>query len=161
MIHQFLVVSQSYRQVMGRWSKTFRLAKHLRHKSIIEHHEHSCQGLGYIESPKIPSDKSSRVQDIYFQPLQRNWQYIHHFKGSALKVQGQWTKWLSYVPQNVSWKSWLSMPVNLSSLCISSTNDTLPSPVLKDRNLLLRPPVSCVLKIFALHLIFLVHVKLL
>ena len=60
MIHQFLVVSQSYRQVMGRWNKTFRLAKHLRHKSIIEHHEHSCQGLGYIESPKIPSDKSSK-----------------------------------------------------------------------------------------------------
>ena len=45
-----------------------------------------------------------------------------------LKVQGQWTRWLNYIQQNFSWKSLLAMPVNLSSFCISSTCDTLPSP---------------------------------
>ena len=45
-----------------------------------------------------------------------------------LKVQGQWTRWLNYIQQNFSWKSLLAMPVNLSSFCISSTYDTLPSP---------------------------------
>ena len=36
----------------------------LRHKSIVKsslgHHQHSRHGLGYIKSPKVPSDKSSR-----------------------------------------------------------------------------------------------------
>ena len=32
----------------------------LRHKSITGHHQHSCHGLGYSESSKVPSDKSSR-----------------------------------------------------------------------------------------------------
>ena len=45
-----------------------------------------------------------------------------------LKVQGQWTRWLNYIQQNFSWKSLLAMPVNLTSFCISSTYDTLPSP---------------------------------
>ena len=45
-----------------------------------------------------------------------------------LKVQGQWTRWLNYIQQNFSWKSLLALPVNLSSFCISSTYDTLPSP---------------------------------
>ena len=45
-----------------------------------------------------------------------------------LKVQGQWTRWLNYIQQKFSWKSLLAMLVNLSSFCISSTYDTLPSP---------------------------------
>ena len=45
-----------------------------------------------------------------------------------LKVQGQWTRWLNYIEQDFSWKSLLAMPVNLTSFCISSTYDTLPSP---------------------------------
>ena len=59
-------------------------------------------------------------------------------------------------------KSLLAMPVNLSSFCISSTYDTcLLQAILRDGNLLPRPPVSCVIKTHVLHLTFLVHVKLL
>ena len=54
--------------------------------------------------------------------------YICHFQGSAVKIPGQWTRWLNYIQQNFSWKSLLAMPVNLTSFCISSTYDTLPSP---------------------------------
>ena len=45
-----------------------------------------------------------------------------------LRVRGQWTRWLNHIQQNFSWKSLLAMPVNLTSFCISSTYDTLPSP---------------------------------
>ena len=45
-----------------------------------------------------------------------------------LKVQGQWSTWLNYIQQNLPWKSLLAMPVNVTSFCISSTYDTLPSP---------------------------------
>ena len=101
----------------------------LRYKSIIGHHQHSCHGVGYIKCSKVPSDKSSRdyrpfisshhkeIDDTYTIP-----------KAVQLKVQGQWTRWLNYIQQNVSWKSLLAMPVNLSLFCISSTYDTLPSP---------------------------------
>ena len=34
--------------------------KDLKHNSIIGHHQHSCHGLGYIKTSKVPSDKSSR-----------------------------------------------------------------------------------------------------
>ena len=87
----------------------------LRHKSIIGH-QHSRYGLRYIKSSKIPSNKSSRDYRTFIS------------KAVQLKVQGQWTRWLNYIQQNFSWKSLLAMPVNLSSFCISSTYDTLPSP---------------------------------
>ena len=32
----------------------------IKHKSITGHHQHSCHGLGYIKTSKVPSDKSSR-----------------------------------------------------------------------------------------------------
>ena len=101
----------------------------LTHKSIIGHHQQSRHGLGYIKSSKIPPDKSSRDYRTFISN--------HHieiddtyaiFIAVQLKVQGQWTRWLNYIQQNFSWKSLLAMPVNLSSFCISSTYDTLPSP---------------------------------
>ena len=49
-------------------------------------------------------------------------------KAAQLKIQGQWTRWLNYIQQNVFWKSLLVMPVNLTSFGLSSTYDTLPSP---------------------------------
>ena len=33
---------------------------YLRHKSIIGHHQHNCQGLRYIKTPKVSSEKSSK-----------------------------------------------------------------------------------------------------
>ena len=45
-----------------------------------------------------------------------------------LQVQGQWTRWMNYVQQDFSWVSLLGMPANLTSFCLASTFDTLPSP---------------------------------
>ena len=100
----------------------------LRHKSIIGDHQHSRHGLGYIKSSKIPPDKSSRDCRTFISNHHKEIDDTYVIsKAVQLKVQGQWTRWLNYI-QNFSWKSLLAMPVNLSSFCVSSTYDTLPSP---------------------------------
>ena len=100
-----------------------------RHKSIIGHHQHSRYGLGYIKSSKIPSNKSSRDYRTFISNHHKEIDDTYAIsKAVQLKVQGQWTRWVNYIQQNFSWKSLLAMPVNLSSFCISSTYDTLPSP---------------------------------
>ena len=49
-------------------------------------------------------------------------------KAVQLHVQGQWTRWMNYVQQVFSWVSLMAMPANLTSFCLASTYDTLPSP---------------------------------
>ena len=49
-------------------------------------------------------------------------------KAVQLQVQGQWTRWRNYVQQDFSWASLMAMPANLTSFCLASTYDTLPSP---------------------------------
>ena len=101
----------------------------LKHKSIIGQHQHSRHGLGYIKTSKVPSDKSSRDYRTFISNHHKEIEDTYAIsKAVQLKFQGQWTKWLNYIQQNFSWKSLLAMPVNLTSFCISSTYDTLPSP---------------------------------
>ena len=45
-----------------------------------------------------------------------------------LQVQGQWTRCMNYVQQDFSWASFMAIPANLTSFCLASTYDTLPSP---------------------------------
>ena len=100
-----------------------------KHKSIIGHHQHSPHGLIVIKTSKVPSDKSSRDYRTFISSHHKEIDDTYAIsKAVQLKVQGQWTRWLNYIQQNFSWKSLLAMPVNLSSFCISSTYDTLPSP---------------------------------
>ena len=49
-------------------------------------------------------------------------------KAVQLQVQGQWTRWLNYIQQDFSWATLMAMPPNLTSFCLASTYDTLPSP---------------------------------
>ena len=45
-----------------------------------------------------------------------------------LKLQGAWTKWCSFLWMDLSWKSILSMPPSLLSLCLGATYNSLPLP---------------------------------
>ena len=84
---------------------------------------------GYIKSPKVLSDKSSKeYRTFIFSYYKEIVDTYAVWKSVQLKVQGQWTRWLNYIQGRFSWKSLLAMPVNLSSFCISSTYETLPSP---------------------------------
>ena len=97
--------------------------------SIIGHYQHSCHVLGYIKTSKVPPDKSSRGYRKFISSHHKKIEEKYSISTAVqLKVQGQWTRWLNYIQQNFSWKSLLAMPVNLTSFCISSTYDTLPSP---------------------------------
>ena len=101
----------------------------LRYKSIIGHQQQCHHGLGYINSSKVPSDKSSSDYRAFISSHLKKIDDTYAIsKTVQLKAQSQWTRWLSYIQQNFSWKSLLAMLANLSSFCISSTYDTLPSP---------------------------------
>ena len=74
-----------------------------------------------------------RVQEIYIYIYISN----HHrtidntyamSKAVQLQVHGQWTRWLNYIQQDFSWATLMAMPPNLTSFCLASTFDTLPSP---------------------------------
>ena len=134
----------------------------LKHKPIIGHHQHSRHELGHLKTSKVTSDKSSKDYRLFISS--------HHkqivdtcaiSKVVQLKFQGQWTRWLSYIQQNFSWKSLLAMSVNLTSFCISSTYDTLPSPS-KLKRWKLTNEVSCFQynKVRVQLLIFMVPVNL-
>ena len=87
------------------------------------------QGLGYCKATKVPKDKTSKEYRRFI---------AHHFnhiddtyaisKAVQLQVQGHWTRWLNYIQQDFSWASLLALPANLTSFCLASTYDTLPSP---------------------------------
>ena len=49
-------------------------------------------------------------------------------KAVQLSVQGQSTKWCSYVYMDLSWKTLLAMPQELVTFCLGATYHTLPSP---------------------------------
>ena len=61
---------------------------------------HNKHGLGYTTTPKVPKNQSS-----------------NHYR-----------RWINYVQQDFSWASLMAMTANLTSFCLASTYDTLPSP---------------------------------
>ena len=65
--------------------------------------------------------------EIYFRPTQSIDDSYAFSKAVELPVQGQWTRWIHYVHQDISWASLMAMPANLTSFCVASTYDTLPS----------------------------------
>ena len=98
----------------------------------LKYSHHSRHRLGYTTAPKVPRHKSSKHYRRYISEIN-----IYHksigdtyafSKAVQLHVQGQWTIWMNYVQQDFSWASLMAMPANLTSFCLASTYDTLPSP---------------------------------
>ena len=53
---------------------------------------------------------------------------IYQAKSVQLGLQCHWTKWCDYIKNDLSWKTLLSQPNCITSFCIGSTYNTLPSP---------------------------------
>ena len=49
-------------------------------------------------------------------------------KAVQLQVQSQSTRFMSHLQQDLSWAPLMAMPANLTSFCLASTYNTLPSP---------------------------------
>ena len=85
--------------------------------------------LGYSTPPKVPKNKSSKHYRRYISAHHETINDTYGFsKVVQLQVQGQWTRWMNYLQQDFSWASLMAMPANLTSFCLASTYDTLPSP---------------------------------
>ena len=68
----------------------------LKPKSIIGHHQHSCHGLGYIKTSKVPYRKSSRDYGTFISSHHKEIQDTHATcKAVQVKVQWQWNRWLN------------------------------------------------------------------
>ena len=90
---------------------------------------HNRHGLGYSTTPKVPKNKSSKHYRRYISAHHETMDDTYGLsKAVQLQVQGQWTRWMNYVQQDFSWASLMAMPANLTSFCLASTYDTLPSP---------------------------------
>ena len=86
-------------------------------------------GLGYTTTFKVPKNKSSKDYRRYISNHHRTIDDTYAMsKAVQLQVQGQWTRWLNYIQQDFSWATLMAMPPNLTSFCLASTFDTLPSP---------------------------------
>ena len=85
-------------------------------------------GLGYTTTSKVPKNKSSKDYRRYISNHHRTIDDTYAMsKAVQLQVQGQWTRWLNYIQQDFSWATLMAMPPNLTSFCLASTFDTLPS----------------------------------
>ena len=90
---------------------------------------HNKHGLGCTITPKVPKNQSSKHCRRYISDHHKTIDDTYAFsKAVQLQVQGQWTRWINYVQQDFSWASLMAMPANLTSFCLASTYDTLPSP---------------------------------
>ena len=90
---------------------------------------HNKHGLGYTTTPKVPKNQSSKHYQRYISDHHKTTDDTYAFSIAVqLQVQGQWTRWINYVQQDFSLVSLMAMPANLTSFCLASTYDTLPSP---------------------------------
>ena len=115
-------------------------------KRLHLHHSTSCESeikfnkicgsqynsrlrLGYTTTFKVPKNKSSKDYRRYISNHYRTIDDTYSMsKAVQLQVQGQWTRWLNYIKQDFSWATLMAMPPNLTSFCLASTFDILPSP---------------------------------
>ena len=95
---------------------------------MTRYHHQGRHGIEYINTPKAPEEKSTKCYRDFisrsFKEIDENYNIS---KIVQLVLQGQWTRRLSFMQQDFSWKSFLRSPVNHISFCLSSTFDTLPS----------------------------------
>ncbi|XP_057297663.1 uncharacterized protein LOC130628696 [Hydractinia symbiolongicarpus] len=85
-------------------------------------------GLGLLDHKNIPPKGTYAYRKLVSNIIEENEEDIYHARAVQLHLQGNWTKWCSYVKNDLSWRTILSLPQCLTSFCIGATYDTLPSP---------------------------------
>ena len=127
--HPF-VVSASVCMNAGNWIASDAIANteaRLEFKKIMGYHLSHKTGLGSFSIPETPA-KNSHAYGKLLSTVQEeaNKEKLLAHAGQ-LKLEGQWTKWCSFVRMDFSWKSVLSMPPSLLAFHIGATCNTLPS----------------------------------
>ena len=95
---------------------------------ILGYHQSHRAGFGALSIPEVPPKQSYDYRKLLSSLVSEDDETSYQAKAVQLQLQGQWTKWCSYVKQDLSWKTLLGLPQNLVSFCLGATYDTLPSP---------------------------------
>ena len=91
-------------------------------QQMTGYHYQGCHGIEYINNPKAPEEKSSKhCRDFISRSFKEIDETYNISKAVQLLLQGRWTRWLSFIQQDFSWKCLLASPINLISFCLSST----------------------------------------
>ena len=97
-------------------------------KSIIGYHQSHRAGFGSLSIPEVPPKHSHAYRKLLSSMVEELDEEKRQAKAVQLAVQGQWTKWCSFVKFDLSWKTILAMPQPLLLFALASTYDTLSSP---------------------------------
>ena len=128
----FKKLSRSFKLQTGTWKVENAVSScknDIKINQVCGNSHHNRHGLGYTTTPKVPRHKSSKHYRRYISEYHKSIDDTYAFsKAVQLQVQGQWTRWMNYVQQDFSWASLMAMPANLTSFCLASTYNTLPSP---------------------------------
>ena len=115
----------------GKWSveKAVEVAEQkLQFKEILGYHQSNRAGLGSIVSPKPPPKGTHEHRKFIADVVNEEEEEVFSAKAVQLHLQGYWTTWCHFIKNDLSWKTLLSQPHNITSFCIRATYDTLPSP---------------------------------
>ena len=114
----------------GTWKVEDAVENDIKINQVCGNIHHNRHGLGYTTPPNVPRHKSSKHYRRYIWEYHKSINDTYAFsKAVQLQVQGQWTRWMNYVQPDFSWASLTALPANLTSFCLASTYDTLPSLV--------------------------------
>ncbi|XP_057310055.1 uncharacterized protein LOC130648052 [Hydractinia symbiolongicarpus] len=115
----------------GHWNvdQTESSESQLEFKKILGFHQFGRAGLGLVSHKNVPAIGTHSYRKLSSDVVQDNEEDIYYARAVQLHVQGNWSKWCSFIKYDLSWKNLLSLPQSLSSFCIGATYDTLPSPI--------------------------------
>ena len=100
----------------------------LNFKNILGYHQSHRAGFGSLSIPEVPPKHSHAYRKLISSMVDELDEEKQLAKAVQLGVQGQWTKWCSFVRLDLSWKTMLAIPQPLLTFALASTYDTLPSP---------------------------------
>ena len=89
---------------------------------------HNRHGLGYTTTPKVSKNKSSKHYQRYISVHHETIDDTYLLLLQSCPTAGSGPVEKNYVQQDFSWASLVAMTTNLTSFCLASTCDTLPSP---------------------------------
>ena len=97
----------------GNWSASEDVEeakKGLNFKQILGYHQCHRTGFGSISIPEVPPKHSYAYRKLLTSMVEEAEEGKYQAKAVQLSVQGQWTKWCSYVRMDLLWKTLLAIP---------------------------------------------------
>ena len=80
-----------------------------------------------MKSPSIPHRNSHEYRRLVSDLVGKVDENAYHAKSVQFHLQGHCMKWCNFVKNDLSWKTFLAMPLSLISFCLGATFETLPS----------------------------------